>query len=59
MTDAQKRALLKYQKEKLKRIPLDVHKDFYPQIVEAASSCNESVAGYIKKAIMIRMQEGW
>lgn len=46
---------LNYAKEKLKRIPLDVRKEKYEQIKEAAKHSGESVNGYIKKAIDMRM----
>ena len=42
---------IEYAKAKLKRIPLDVPKEKYEQIKAAAESVNESVNGYIKKAI--------
>ncbi len=48
--------LYDYAKEKLKRIPLDVQKEKYEEIKAAAEKANESVNGYIKKAIDERMQ---
>ena len=39
------------RKKKLKRIPLDVTKDKYQEIKTAAEAANESVNGYIKRAI--------
>ena len=48
--------LYDYAKEKLKRIPLDVQKEKYEEIKAAAEKANESVNGYIKKAIDDRMQ---
>lgn len=50
--------MIKYQKEKLKRIPLDVRKEKYDEIKAAADSVNESVSGYIKKAIDRRIESG-
>ena len=47
---------MNYAKDKLKRIPLDVQKEKYDQIKAAADNVNESVNGYIKKAIDIRME---
>lgn len=47
--------LYDYAKEKLKRIPLDVQKEKYEEIKAAAEKANESVNGYIKKAIDERM----
>lgn len=47
---------LNYAKEKLKRIPLDVQKEKYEQIAQAAAAAGESVNGYIKTAIEQRME---
>ena len=55
--EAAKRASIKYAKEKLKRIPLDVQKDKYEQIAAAAEAAGETVNGYIKKAIDMRMED--
>jgi predicted HicB family RNase H-like nuclease len=46
----------KYKQEKMKRIPLDVQKTKYEEIKAAAENANESVNGYIKKAIDMRIQ---
>ena len=43
--------MLKYSKEKLKRIPLDVTKEQYAEIKAAADSANSSVNGFIKGAV--------
>ncbi|MCI6676233.1 MAG: hypothetical protein MSG78_04935 [Clostridiales bacterium] len=42
---------LKYAKEKLKRIPLDVQKEKYEEIKTHAEKQDESVNGFIKRAI--------
>ena len=44
-----------YAKNNLKRIPLDVQKQKYVEIYEAALAAGETVNGYIKKAIDERM----
>ena len=44
-----------YAKEKLKRIPLDVQMEKYKEIKAAADKAEESVNGYIKKAIDNRL----
>ena len=44
-------ARIKYAKNHLKRIPLDVTKEKYQTIKDAAEAAGESVNGYIKKAI--------
>lgn len=46
---------IEYAKRKLKRIPLDVTKEKYQEIKLASQSVNESINGYIKKAIDYRM----
>ena len=47
--------ILNMQKNKLKRIPLDVQKEKYEEIKAAATAAGESVNGYIKKAVDQRM----
>lgn len=54
--DKHKEYTLKYAKEKLKRVPLDVTKEKYEQIKAAAEKSGESVNGYIKTAVEQRMQ---
>lgn len=46
---------MSYAKDKLKRIPLDVQKEKYERIKAAADKASESVNGYIKKAIDLRL----
>ncbi|MBO5197415.1 MAG: hypothetical protein J6B85_02685 [Lachnospiraceae bacterium] len=48
---------MEYARKNLKRIPLDVQKEKYEEIAAAAAS-NESVNGYIKKAIDDRLASG-
>ena len=55
-TESQKKASLKYASEKLKRIPLDVPISKYEEIKSFAESNNESVNGFIKRAINETMQ---
>lgn len=45
-----------YRKDHFKRIPLDVQKEKYDQIKAAADNAGESVNGYIKKSIDMRME---
>lgn len=40
-----------YKKEKYKRIPLEVSKEKYEQIKDHATNNNETVNGFIKRAI--------
>ena len=59
LTEAQKKANIKYRKENVKRIPLDVQKEEYENIKAAAYKAGEKVNSYIKGAIKQRMdQEG-
>ena len=51
-------ASVRYKAKKIKRIPLDVQKEKYDQIVTAAAAAGETVNGYIKKAIDQRMKAG-
>ena len=44
-----------YIKKHIKRIPLDVQNDQYDAIKAAADSVGESVNGYIKKAVFMRI----
>lgn len=58
-TEAQKKASIKYQKKKLKRIPLDVQKSYYESVLlPAVQKSGESVNGFIKKAIADRIEKG-
>lgn len=45
-----------YAKSKLKRIPLDVQKEKYEEIKEAATAAGETVNGFIKRAIDERIE---
>ncbi|MCI8317432.1 MAG: hypothetical protein HFG96_02755 [Lachnospiraceae bacterium] len=55
LTEAQKKANIKYREKSIKRIPLDVQKEKYEEIKAAADAAGEKVNGYIKKAIDERM----
>ncbi len=45
------KASLKYAKEKLKRVPLDLKKEEYERLSAAAKSADMSINGFIKAAI--------
>ena len=47
---------IQYQKDKIKRIPLNVQKPKYDEIKAAADNAHETVSGYIKKSIDMRME---
>lgn len=55
MTDSQRQAHYKYKKTHLKRVPLDLKLEEYQEVKEAAEASGESVNGYIKKAIRLRL----
>lgn len=53
---AQIKANLKYKKNHYKRVPLEMQITEYEKLKSAADSKNESVNGYIKKAINERIE---
>ena len=56
-SEAQKKASIKWQAANMKRVPLDVRKDYYTdRLKPAADRAGESVGGYIKKAIEMRIE---
>lgn len=56
MKDERKEYLLNYAKSKLKRVPLDLKIADYEKLKQVAEQSNETVNGYIKKAIKLRME---
>lgn len=55
-SDAQKKATLKYKAKHYKRVPLELSKEYYDtKLKPAADAAEESVNGYIKKAIDMRI----
>ena len=48
---------IEYAKTHLKRIPLDVTKEKYQEIKNTATEVDESVNGFIKKAIDLRIKD--
>jgi len=54
----QKQYILKYKKEKYHRVGLDLTHENYAQVKAAAENANETVTGYIRKAIQQRMDSG-
>ena len=48
--------IIKYAKDHYKRVPLDLTKDKYEQVKNAADHAGESVNGYIKTAVEQRIQ---
>lgn len=56
ITEKRKETMMEYAKKNLKRVPLDVQKDYYDQIKAHAAAQGESVNGFIKRAIDETMQ---
>ena len=54
-TDTRKRSKKRYAQKHIKRIPLDVQKEFYAEIKLHADTVREPVNTYIKKAIQMRL----
>ena len=54
-TAVRNRVIMKYRKTRLKRIPFDIRKEKYEEIKAAAVNAGESVNGYIKKSVEMRM----
>ncbi len=54
-TESSRKASDKYKQRNIKRIPLDVQREEYEAIKEAADSAKMSVNGYIKTAIREKM----
>lgn len=52
LTEKRRESMLKYAKENLKRVPLDLQKSTYEEIKAHAESRKESVNGFIKRAII-------
>lgn len=57
ISEARRRANDKYIKEKYERLPISYPKEFCEQVREAARKKEESLAGYIRKAIEQRIKE--
>ena len=57
LTEARRRANDKYIKEKYERLPVSYPKAFCEQVRKAAAACDESLAGYVRKAVEDRMQK--
>ncbi len=53
--DKSKAYSIEYAKARLKRVPLDLPLAKYQELAAAAAVAGESINGYIKKAIDLRM----
>ena len=52
-----KKYVVAYAKEHYKRVPLDLTTEFYNEVKAAAERNGESVNGFIKKALKIRLSD--
>ena len=50
---------LKYARERLKRVPLDLTHDDYAVVQMAADAAGESINGYIKRSVAQRMADDY
>lgn len=55
-SEARNKATKKYKKAHYKRVPLELPLEYYDQIKEHAAARNESVNGFIKRAIQEQMK---
>lgn len=55
-TEAQKKASLRYAKDRLKRVPLDSKRDDYEKLSESAKAAGKSINGFIKEAIREKIE---
>lgn len=55
-TEAQKKASLRYAKDKLKRVPLDLKREDYESLSESAKAAGKSINGFIKEAIREKIE---
>ena len=56
ITEAQKKAMYKYHQKNIKRVPLDMQKTDYENLVVISSKNGKSVNGYIKEAIAEKIE---
>lgn len=57
MNDKKAQYIIQYKRDNIKRVPLDMQKSFYEDLASAAKRAGESVNGYIKTAIQMRMKK--
>ena len=55
-TEAQKKASIKYAKNHLKRVPLDMQLTDYETLKAAAEGAGQTVNGFIKQAIAEKLE---
>lgn len=57
MIDKKSQYIIEYKRQRIKRVPLDMQKADYEELASAAKRAGESVNGYIKTAIQMRMKK--
>lgn len=56
--ESQSRATAKYKKSHIKRVALEMQKEYFENVLKpAAETAGETVNGYIKKAIARRIED--
>lgn len=56
-SESLKKAIGRYKEKNIKRIPLDVQKEYYNKIKETAEKYGYSVNGFIKEAIQEKIEK--
>ncbi len=56
MSEERKKYLYSYQKQKLKRVPLDMQLSDYEALKTAADQAGQTVNGFIKQAIAEKLE---
>lgn len=56
VSEKQKQSAYKYKAKNIKRVPLDMQKSDYENLVSVAASRGKSVNGYIKEAISEKIE---
>lgn len=57
LAESRRRANEKYIKENYQRLAISYPKEFCAQVKQAAEANGESLAGYVRKAIELRMSQ--
>lgn len=57
LSEAQRKANDKYIKENYQRLTISYPKEYCEQVKEAAKEAGETLAGYVKKALDLRMEK--
>jgi predicted DNA-binding protein len=58
LSDIQRKANDKYIAKNYERLPISYNKEFCEKVRQCASDAGETLAGYVRKAIEMRMNSG-